>query len=83
MTALPDLGMKVEAGRQMTYAAAGPSERRMESSNVGETRIFARQFLSGKLEVELTPQGALAFFGASQDDCLGGRVRALPSGLCR
>jgi 3-oxoacid CoA-transferase subunit A len=27
---------------------------------VGENREFARQFLSGELEVELTPQGTLA-----------------------
>jgi 3-oxoacid CoA-transferase subunit A len=34
--------------------------RRMVSSYVGENREFARQFLSGELEVELTPQGTLA-----------------------
>src|SRR3954451_16973086 len=34
--------------------------RRMISSYVGENREFARQFLSGELEVELTPQGTLA-----------------------
>src|SRR5919112_1940897 len=34
--------------------------RRMVSSYVGENKEFARQFLSGELEVELTPQGTLA-----------------------
>jgi len=34
--------------------------RRMVSSYVGENKEFARQFLSGELEVELTPQGSLA-----------------------
>jgi len=34
--------------------------RRMTSSYVGENKEFARQFLSGELEVELTPQGTLA-----------------------
>ena len=33
---------------------------RMTASYVGENREFARQFLSGELEVELTPQGTLA-----------------------
>jgi len=33
---------------------------RMTSSYVGENREFARQFLSGELEVELCPQGTLA-----------------------
>src|SRR3954467_11684258 len=33
---------------------------RMTSSYVGENKEFARQFLSGELEVELTPQGSLA-----------------------
>ena len=33
---------------------------RMISSYVGENKEFARQFLSGELEVELTPQGTLA-----------------------
>jgi 3-oxoacid CoA-transferase subunit A len=34
--------------------------RRMISSYVGENREFARQYLHGELEVELTPQGTLA-----------------------
>ena len=34
--------------------------RRMVSSYVGENREFARLYLSGELEVELTPQGTLA-----------------------
>ncbi|MGY6499192.1 MAG: CoA transferase subunit A [Microcella sp.] len=33
---------------------------KMTSSYVGENREFERQFLSGELEVELTPQGTLA-----------------------
>ena len=32
----------------------------MVSSYVGENKEFERQFLSGELEVELTPQGTLA-----------------------
>ena len=34
--------------------------RRTMSSYVGENREFARQYLSGELEVELVPQGTLA-----------------------
>src|SRR5450631_4851859 len=34
--------------------------RRVVASYVGENKEFAHQFLSGKLEVELTPQGTLA-----------------------
>ncbi|XP_064607516.1 succinyl-CoA:3-ketoacid coenzyme A transferase 1, mitochondrial-like [Liolophura sinensis] len=34
--------------------------KRMISSYVGENKEFARQYLSGELEVELTPQGTLA-----------------------
>lgn len=34
--------------------------RRMVASYVGENREFARQYLAGELEVELTPQGTLA-----------------------
>jgi 3-oxoacid CoA-transferase subunit A len=33
---------------------------RMTSSYVGENKEFARQYLAGELEVELTPQGTLA-----------------------
>ncbi|MFI5691991.1 CoA transferase subunit A [Kribbella sp. NPDC051586] len=33
---------------------------KMTSSYVGENKEFARQFLTGELEVELTPQGTLA-----------------------
>jgi 3-oxoacid CoA-transferase subunit A len=33
---------------------------RMTSSYVGENKEFARQYLHGELEVELTPQGTLA-----------------------
>jgi 3-oxoacid CoA-transferase subunit A len=47
------------------YAGVGPllaagRLRRIVASYVGENREFARQFLSGELEVELTPQGTLA-----------------------
>ncbi len=34
--------------------------RKMTSSYVGENKEFARRYLSGELEVELTPQGTLA-----------------------
>ncbi len=34
--------------------------RRVVASYVGENREFARQYLAGELEVELTPQGTLA-----------------------
>jgi len=34
--------------------------KKMISSYVGENKEFARQYLSGELEVELTPQGTLA-----------------------
>ncbi len=34
--------------------------KRMISSYVGENKTFERQYLSGELEVELTPQGTLA-----------------------
>ena len=34
--------------------------RKMISSYVGENKEFERQYLSGELEVELTPQGTLA-----------------------
>jgi len=44
------LGVLLEAGRIA----------RMTSSYVGENREFERRFLSGELELELTPQGSLA-----------------------
>jgi 3-oxoacid CoA-transferase subunit A len=44
------LGLLLEAGRL----------RRVVASYVGENKEFARQYLSGELEVELTPQGTLA-----------------------
>jgi 3-oxoacid CoA-transferase subunit A len=44
------LGLLLEKGRL----------RRMVASYVGENKEFARQYLSGELEVELTPQGTLA-----------------------
>src|SRR5690554_2091544 len=34
--------------------------KKMIASYVGENKIFEQQFLSGELEVELTPQGTLA-----------------------
>ena len=41
--------------------AVGASRiRRMVASYVGENKEFARQYLAGELEVELTPQGTLA-----------------------
>lgn len=39
---------------------AGRKIRKMIASYVGENKEFERQFLSGELEVELTPQGTLA-----------------------
>ncbi|MEV4560666.1 CoA transferase subunit A [Kitasatospora sp. NPDC049285] len=44
------LGLLLRAGRIA----------RMTSSYVGENKEFARQYLNGELEVELTPQGTLA-----------------------
>ncbi len=44
------LGVLLEQGRV----------RRVIASYVGENKEFARQFLAGELEVELTPQGTLA-----------------------
>ena len=44
------LGLLLQAGRV----------RRVVASYVGENREFARQYLAGELEVELTPQGTLA-----------------------
>lgn len=38
----------------------GRQIRRVTASYVGENKEFARQYLSGELEVELTPQGTLA-----------------------
>ena len=34
--------------------------KRMVSSYVGENKVFEKQYISGQLEVELTPQGTLA-----------------------
>jgi 3-oxoacid CoA-transferase subunit A len=44
------LGLLLAAGRL----------RRVTASYVGENKEFARQYLAGELEVELTPQGTLA-----------------------
>lgn len=44
------LGLLLAAGRI----------RRIVASYVGENKEFARQYLAGELEVELTPQGTLA-----------------------
>ena len=44
--------------------------KKMISSYVGENKEFARQFLAGELDVELTPQGTLAE-----------RIRAAAAGL--
>jgi len=38
----------------------GHQVKRMVSSYVGENQEFARQYLCGELELELTPQGTLA-----------------------
>ena len=38
----------------------GHQIKRMVSSYVGENKLFERQYLTGELEVELTPQGTLA-----------------------
>ena len=38
--------------------------KRMISSYVGENKEFERQYLSGELEVELTPQGNLVLHTA-------------------
>ena len=37
---------------------------KMIASYVGENKTFEKQFLSGELEVELTPQGTLAEFNS-------------------
>ncbi|MGC7153791.1 CoA transferase subunit A [Paenarthrobacter ureafaciens] len=44
------LGVLIEAGRV----------RKVIASYVGENKLFAEQYLAGKLEVEFTPQGTLA-----------------------
>lgn len=47
-------------GRGLGILLAGGRIRRVTASYVGENKEFARQYLSGELEVELTPQGTLA-----------------------
>lgn len=47
-------------GRGLGLLLESRQIRRMISSYVGENKEFARQYLSGELEVELTPQGTLA-----------------------
>jgi 3-oxoacid CoA-transferase subunit A len=42
------------------FLLAAKRIRRITSSYVGENKEFARQFLSGELELELVPQGTLA-----------------------
>jgi 3-oxoacid CoA-transferase subunit A len=44
------LGVLIEAGQV----------RKVIASYVGENRLFAQQYLAGRLEVEFTPQGTLA-----------------------
>ena len=44
------LGLLIEAGQV----------RKVIASYVGENKLFAEQYLAGKLEVEFTPQGTLA-----------------------
>ena len=67
--ALPDRGRRSQ-GRveQLRRRRLGPGRaarqhggiRRVIASYVGENKEFARQYLGGELEVELTPQGTLA-----------------------
>jgi 3-oxoacid CoA-transferase subunit A len=47
-------------GRGLGTLLAAGRLRRVIASYVGENREFARQYLAGELEVELTPQGTLA-----------------------
>ena len=67
--ALLDAGRRRPGGglEQLRRRRLGPGRllaakrlRRMVASYVGENKEFARQYLSGELEVELTPQGTLA-----------------------
>jgi 3-oxoacid CoA-transferase subunit A len=47
-------------GKGLGILLAAGQVKKMISSYVGENKTFERQFLDGKLEVELTPQGTLA-----------------------
>lgn len=47
-------------GRGLGLLLANGQLRRIIASYVGENKEFARQYLEGELEVELTPQGTLA-----------------------
>ncbi|OZF25682.1 succinyl-CoA--3-ketoacid-CoA transferase [Rhodococcus sp. 14-2496-1d] len=47
-------------GHGLDLLLTGGKIRRMVASYVGENKEFARQYLSGELEVHLTPQGTLA-----------------------
>ncbi|WP_010119560.1 CoA transferase subunit A [Corynebacterium nuruki] len=47
-------------GRGLGLLLATRQLRRIVASYVGENKEFARQYLEGELEVELTPQGTLA-----------------------
>ncbi|MFE9780038.1 CoA transferase subunit A [Streptomyces sp. NPDC005775] len=47
-------------GRGLGVLLAADRITRVTGSYVGENKEFARQYLSGELEVELTPQGTLA-----------------------
>ncbi len=47
-------------GRGLGTLLAAGRLRRVIASYVGENKEFARQYMSGELEVELTPQGTLA-----------------------
>lgn len=42
--------------------------KRMIASYVGENQEFERQYLSGELELELTPQGKLRCFSKLKQD---------------
>jgi 3-oxoacid CoA-transferase subunit A len=66
--------LKARGTRQLTFVSnncgvddfglgillQGKQIKKMVSSYVGENKEFERQYLSGELEVELTPQGTLA-----------------------
>lgn len=47
-------------GKGLSVLIEGGQVAKVLASYVGENRLFAEQFLSGKLEVEFNPQGTLA-----------------------
>jgi acyl CoA:acetate/3-ketoacid CoA transferase alpha subunit len=57
--------------------------KRMISSYVGENKNFEKQYLTGELEVELTPQGTLAErLRAGGDHCSGMSHLTLACKVC-